>query len=105
MQLAQSKEQLQKMQQQIQMLEMTIKQRQDIEQVKQDAETKRELMRVTAKAHDTEMRDTSKQTDTVINNQTKIEIERMKAQLALVLANMNLSAEKQAEVEAIERAI
>ena len=42
------------MQQQIQALQMTIKQRQDIEGVRQQAETQRELMRQTTKAHATE---------------------------------------------------
>jgi len=105
MQLANAKAQMQQLQQQNQQLQMMIKQRQDIEGVKQDAETKRELMRTTAKAHDTEMRDATKQTDTVINNQTKIEIEQLKAQLALVLAKMNLRESKLAEEEAIERGI
>ena len=54
MQLAMSKKQIEEMGQQLQNLQMVIKQRQDIESVKQDAETKRELMRQTAKAHNTE---------------------------------------------------
>ena len=73
--------------------------------MQEDAETKRELMRQTAKAHDIELRDSAKQTDTVINNQTKLEIEHLKANLALVLAHLNLRSEKEAEAEAIERAI
>ena len=105
MQLANAKAQMQQLQQQNQQLQMMIKQRQDIEGVKQDAETKRELMRTTAKAHDTEMRDATKQTDTVINNQTKIEIEQLKAQLALVLAHINKPEAKLANAEAVERAI
>jgi len=105
MQLANAKQQMQQLQQQNQQLQMMIKQRQDIEGVKQEAETKREIMRQTTKAHDTEMRDATKQTDTVINNQTKIEIEQMKAQLALVLAHINKTTEKEAEAEAVERAI
>ena len=43
--------------------------------------------------------------DTVIKTQTQIEIEQMKAQLALVLAHINKTTEKSAEAEAIERAI
>ena len=105
MQLANAKAQMQQLQQQNQQLQMMIKQRQDIEGVKQDAETKHELMRTTAKAHDTEMRDATKQTDTVINNQTKIEIEQLKAQLALVLAHINKPEAKLANAEAVERAI
>jgi len=105
MQLKNAQAQMQQLQKQNEQLQMMIKQRQDIEGVKQDAETKRELMRTTAKAHDTEMRDATKQTDTVINNQTKLEIEQMKAQLALVLAHINKTTEKETEAEAVERAI
>jgi hypothetical protein len=54
MQLAMSKKQIEEMGQQLQNLQMVIKQRQDIESVKQEAETKRELLRQTAKAHNTE---------------------------------------------------
>jgi hypothetical protein len=105
MQLANAKQQMQQLQQQNQQLQMMIKQRQEIEGVKQDAETKRELMRTTAKAHDTEMRDATKQTDTVINNQTKIEIEHLKAQVAILLANMDHRQAQLANQETTERAI
>jgi cytochrome c556 len=105
MQIKNNQAQMQQMAQQIEQLQMMIKQRQDIEQVKQSEETKRELMRQTTKAHDTEMRDATKQTDTVINNQTKLEIEQLKAQLALVLAHIGKGEEKLANEEAVERAI
>ena len=105
MQLANNKQQMQQMQQVIQQLQLDIKHNSTIKQMQEEAETKRELMRQTTKAHDTEMRDATKQTDTVINNQTKIEIEQLKAQLALVLAHINKTTEKAAEAEAIERAI
>ena len=105
MQLANSKAQMQQMQQVIQQLQLDIKHNSTVKQMQEEAETKRELMRQTTKAHDTEMRDATKQTDTVINNQTKIEIEQLKAQLALVLAHINKTTEKAAEAEAIERAI
>jgi hypothetical protein len=105
MQLANAKAQMQQLQKQNEQLQMMIKQRQDIEGVKQDAETKRELMRTTAKAHDTEMRDATKQTDTVINNQTKIEIEHLKAQVAVLLAKMDHEQAHLASAETTERAI
>ena len=105
MQLANAKQQMQQLQQQNQQLQMMIKQRQDIEGVKQEAETKRELMRQTTKAHDTEMRDATKQTDTVINNQTKIEIEQLKAQVAILLASMDHRQAQLANQETTERAI
>jgi len=100
-----NQQQLQQAQQAIQQLQLDIKHGATVKQLQEDAETKRELMRQTAKAHDTEMRDATKQTDTVINNQTKLEIEQLKANLALVLAHLNLKTEKAAEAEAIERAI
>ena len=54
MQLKQGQAQVQQLQQQLQAMQLAMKQRQDIEQVKQDAETKRELMRQTSKAHNTQ---------------------------------------------------
>jgi len=105
MQVKNMQAQLQQAQQIIQQLQLDIKHNSSVKQMQEDAETKRELMRQTAKAHDIEMRDSAKQTDTVINNQTKLEIEHLKANLALVLAHLNLRSEKEAEAEAIERAI
>ena len=105
MQVKNMQAQLQQAQQTIQQLQLDIKHNSSVKQMQEDAETKRELMRQTAKAHDIEMRDSAKQTDTVINNQTKLEIEHLKANLALVLAHLNLRSEKEAEAEAIERAI
>ena len=105
MQVKNMQAQLQQAQQTIQQLQLDIKHNSSVKQMQEDAETKRELMRQTAKAHDIEMRDSAKQTDTVINNQTKLEIEHLKANLALVLAHLNLRSEKAAEAEAIERAI
>ena len=43
--------------------------------------------------------------DTVVKTQTQLEIEQMKAQLALVLAHINKTDFKAANAEAIERAI
>ena len=43
--------------------------------------------------------------DTVIKTQTQLEIETMKAQLALILAQMDQRELKLAEEEAIERGI
>jgi hypothetical protein len=105
MKLKQDQATIQQMQQQLQQLQMVIKQRQDIEGVKQEAETKRELMRQTTKAHDTEMRVETSAQETVIKTETQKEIEGMKAQLALLLANMNKTAAKEAEAEAVERGI
>ena len=89
MQLAQSQQQMQQMGQQIQQLQMMIKQRQDIEQVKQDNENKRELMKQTAKAHNTETMAEVKVNDQntrAVTSQNKIEIEAI---MELLLHHMD----------------
>ena len=105
MQLANNKQQMQQMQQVIQQLQQDLAFNKSVAALKEEGATKRELMKQTTKAHDIEMRDATAQTDTVINNQTKIEIEQMKAQLALVLAHINKPELKLANEEAVERAI
>jgi hypothetical protein len=89
MQLAQSQAQMQQMQQQMQQMQMMIKQRQDIEQVKQDNENRRELMRQTAKAHNTETMAEVKVNDQntrAVTSQNKIEIEAI---MELLLHHMD----------------
>ena len=105
MQLQQGQAAIQQLQQQVQQLQQFIAQRQDIEGVKQDAETKRELMRQTAKAHDTEIREETARRKTDIDNDTKVEIEQLKAQIALILANMSGKQANLANAETTERAI
>ena len=105
MKLKQDEATIQQLQQQMQQLQMMIKQRQDIEGVKQEAETKRELMRQTTKGHDTDVRAQTTMQETMLESQTRKEIEQMKAQLALILARINNTSEKEAEAEAVERAI
>jgi hypothetical protein len=105
MKLKQGEAQVQQLTQQLQQAQMMIQQRQDIEQVKQDNETKRELMRQTTKGHDTEMRVQSAMQETVVKTETQKEIEMMKAQLAMLLANMNKTSAREAEAEAVERGI
>ena len=105
MELQQLQAQNQQAQQAIQQLQMVIQQRQDIEGVKQDAETKRKLMDVTAKANDTEMREETSKRNTDADNETKVEIEQLKAQIALILANMSGQQANLANQETTERAI
>jgi len=116
MQLKQSQAQLQQMQQQMQQMQMMIKQRQDIEQVKQDAETKRVLIKETNRAHDIELKNAERHKemelkvettahDTVLKTQTQLEIERMKAEVALMLARLDKAAAHAASLETTERAI
>ena len=77
------------MQQQMQQMQMFIKQRQDIEQVKQDNETKRELMRETGKAHNVEKQLEARVHDVntkAVTAQNKTEIEAI---MELLLHHMD----------------
>ena len=105
MMIAQGKQQIQQLQQQIQMMQMDSKYRASVQEQVQAAETEREKMRLQVRREDTQMRTDTTAHDTVIKTQTQLEIEQMKAQLALVLAHINKTTEKSAEAEAIERAI
>ena len=116
MQLAVSQKQIQELTQQLQTQQMLIKQRQDVEQVKQEAETKRTLIKETNRAHEAELRDASDREemkmridgqahDTVLKTQTQLEIERMKSQIAILLATMDKTSLKNASAETTERAI
>ena len=116
MQLAQSKKQVQQMTQQIQAMQLAMKQRQDIEQVKQDAETKRVLIKETNRGHEIELRDQERHADmkmkvdaqahdTIVKTQTQLEVEQMKAQVALLLAQLDRESLKNASAETTERAI
>ena len=116
MQLKANQAQMQKMQQTIQQMQQMIKMRQDTEQVKQDAETKRVLIKETNRAHDLELRDAERRHDTemrtsttahdtVLKTQTQLEIERMKADVALLLAQIDKASTHAASLETTERAI
>jgi hypothetical protein len=116
MQLAASQQQVQQLTQQLQAMQLMVKQRQDIEQVKQDAETKRVLIKETNKAHDIELRDAEKLRsaqmhtetqahDTILKTQTQIEIEHIKGQFAMMLAELDRRALREASQETTERAI
>jgi hypothetical protein len=116
MQLAQSKQQIQQLTQQLQAMQLAIKQRQDIEQVKQDSETKRVLIKETNRAHEIELRNEERHADmklrtdtqahdTVLKTQTQKDIERMKAEVAILLAQLDRQSLKNASAETTERAI
>ena len=105
MMIAQGKKTIEQLQQQIQMMQMDSKYRASVQEQVQQAETEREKMRLQVRREDTQLRTDTTAHDTVIKTQTQIEIEQMKAQLALVLAHINKTTEKSAEAEAIERAI
>jgi len=105
MQLAQSQQTIQQLQQQLQAMQMDIKYRASVQQQVQEAETQREAMRLQVRREDTQMRTDTQAHDTVIKTETQKEVERMKAQLAIVLAQLGLKDEQLAKEEAIERGI
>ena len=91
MQLAQAKKTVQDMQNQMAAMQLAMKQRADIEGVKQEAETKRELMRQVAKAHNTETMAevrVNDQNTRSITSQNKTEIEAI---VQLLLHRMDTS--------------
>lgn len=78
MQLAMSQKKIQELTQALQARELMIKQRTDVEMVKQEAETKRKLMDVTARAHNTETMAEVKVNDQntrAVTSQNKTEID------------------------------
>ena len=116
MQLSQSKQTIDKLQQELQGMQLMLKNRSDVEQIKQDAETKRVLIKETNRAHEIELRDQEHHRDmvlrtdtmahdTVLKTQTQIEVENIKAQLAVYLSHLDRISEREAKAEAIERAI
>jgi valyl-tRNA synthetase len=91
MQLAQAKKTVQDMQNQMAAMQLAMKQRADIEGVKQEAETKRELMRQVARAHNTETMAEVKVNDQntrAVTSQNKTEIEAI---VDLLLHRMDTS--------------
>jgi len=105
MQLVQSQQTIQQLQQELQAMQMDMKYRASIEGQKQEAETMRKKMDVDARMADSQLKTDTQANDTIIDNETRLEIERMKAKLAFILASMDSSSEKAADAEAIERAI
>jgi ABC-type phosphate/phosphonate transport system ATPase subunit len=116
MQLAQSKAQIEQMTQQMQAMQLEINNRAQIAQIREEGATKRTLMQVTAKAHETEASNAEKRNteemkvsgrahETVIESNTRLQIEHIKGQLALMLADIDKSAMHTSTGEAIERAI
>jgi hypothetical protein len=105
MQLAQSQEVIQKLQQEYQALQMDMKYGASIKQQQEEAATARKRMEVDARITDSQMQVDAKANDTIIDSETRLEIERMKARLAFILSKIDESVEKVTDSEAIERAI
>lgn len=97
MQLAQSKQMIEQMQQQMQQMELMLKSRADVVALQQDGETKRKLMDVTSRAHNTETINEAKVNQTIMNlmvSQNKAELDAM---TKLMLARMDTN-QLQAEI-------
>jgi hypothetical protein len=116
MQLAMSQKQIQELTQAVQARDLMLKNRMDVEQLRQEAETQRTMMKEDGRIGEAQIREQSDRAemqmrveaqanDTVINSQTRLEIERMKQQIALLLATMDKGALNTANAEATERAI
>ena len=116
MQLAMSQKQIQELTQALQAKELLLKQRMDVEQLRQESETKRTLIKETNRAHEIELREQSDREemkmkvdgqahDTVVKTQTQLEIERMKSEIAIRLATIDKLALRNASAETTERAI
>jgi hypothetical protein len=105
MQLAQSKQIIEQLQKELQAMQMDMKYGASVKQQQEEAATARKKMEVDARMSDSQMQVEAKAHDTVIDNETRLEIERMKARLAFILSKIDQTSEKAADVEAIERAI
>ena len=105
MQLAQSQQTIQQLQQQLQAMQMDIQYGASVAEQKDKAMLQKTQMELEVRREDTRMRTDTQAHDTVIKTETQKEIEQMKAQLALILAQMNLKDQRAALDEAIERGI
>jgi hypothetical protein len=116
MQLAMSQKQIQELTQAVQARDLMLKNRMDVEQLRQEAETQRTMMKETGRIDEAQIREQSDRAemqmrvegqahDTVIKTQTQLEIERMKAEIAMLLAQMDRSTLRNATAETTERAI
>ena len=105
MMIKQGQATIQQLQQALQAEQMDKKYRATVQEQVQQAETEREKMRLQVRREDSRLRTDTTAHDTVIKTQTQLEIEQLKAQLALILANMDKKDLKEAEAEAVERGI
>jgi hypothetical protein len=111
MQIKALQQQLEQAGQQMQAMAQELKYKGQLEQMKQDAETKRELMRTTVKAHENEAWqqeereqvqsvERTRMNESAANNQTKILVEEIKAHVALLLAKIDERSENKAREDA-----
>jgi hypothetical protein len=98
MQLAQSKQMMDQMQQQMQQMDMIIKSRADVVAMQQDGETKRKLMDVTSRAHNTETINEAKVNQNIMNSMVSQNKAELEAMTKLMLARMDTN-QLQAEID------
>jgi len=97
MQLAQSKQMIEQMQQKMQQMEMMLKSRADVVALQQDGETKRKLMDVTSRAHNTETINEAKVNQNIMNSMVSQNKAELDAMTKLMLARMDTN-QLQAEI-------
>ena len=105
MQLKQSQSVIQQLQQQIQQMTLDMKYGASVAEQKDKAMLQKAEIDAEVRREDSKMRTSTQAHDTVIKTETQKEIEQMKAQLALLLARMDMRNERAALDEAIERGI
>lgn len=105
MQLAQSQQTIQQLQQQLQMMQLDMKYGASIKEQQDKASLQREQLRIAGKKYDTELRVDTQAHDTVIKTEAQKEIEQMKAQIALILAQISPREATYSRQETTERAI
>ena len=105
MAMKQMQQQIQQLQQQLQQAGIVIKTRADIEKMKQDGETKREHLRQTVKAHDIETETQTKAQDAALDYKKAIDVEDIRAQVALLLARIDERSANKASAEADREAV
>jgi Phage P22-like portal protein len=103
--IAQGQATIQQLQQQIQSLQLDMKYGASIKQQQEEAANIRKQMDVDVRREDTQLRTQTQAHDTVIKTETQKEVEAMKAQLALIMAQLDLRTERAAMEEAVERGI
>lgn len=116
MQMKQMQQMVQQLQQQLQAAEQTLKTRSDLKQMEEAAETNREHMRLTVKAHDIETSERTKRHDVESQVATRahdaalaykkaMDVEEIRAHLALLLTQIDKSSRADTQEEAIENAV
>lgn len=89
MMIKQLQQQLQQAGQQLQGMEMELKYKTGIEQMKQAGETQRTHMELVTKAHDVDTRERTAIRDTLVKAHTAMTVEEMKGHIALLLARID----------------